>query len=460
MAYELAAARILAPSIGSSTYVWTSVIGVIITALSLGYAFGGKFADARVKPLDVSWLLLASAFGVVFSLLFTPQVLSLLSTTIPDPRFQGLFAALLLFAPASFVLGAISPYLVRLRVASLETSGESVALLSALNSVGGIVGTFAAGFIFFGFIGSKETVVIVAGILLLSSWLVLPKVGVKNRVVATILITLLSALPFLMTPQGLVATIDTPSANYRIFDGEYGGESARFLSTGPKGFQSAVFLGVDDLAFGYTKKMAEVVEQLPKKDSLLILGGGAYTLPDYLANEYPNTQIDVVEIDPELENIATQYFQYSQPENVRTFAEDARAFMNKNEQKYDAILVDVYSDISVPFSLVTKEYAEEVKRSLADDGVVIANVIGANSERCAPMLGSIYAAYSSILPESVIFPLTDTSFTQRQNSIQVYGEALQWLDAKDSYSGHIQKGTLYSDNFAPTERLNQLCEIA
>lgn len=460
MAYELAAARILAPTIGSSTYVWTSVIGVIIAALSLGYAFGGKLADARVKPLDVSWLLLASAFGVVLSLLLTPQVLSVLSATVPDARFQGLLAALVLFAPASFVLGAVSPYLVRLRVASLETSGESVALLSALNSVGGIVGTFAAGFIFFGFIGSKETVVVVAAILLVSSWLILPKAGVKNRIIATVLVVLLSILPFMAASRGLVANVDTPSANYRISDGEYGGQPARFLSTGPKGFQSAIYLGVDDLAFAYTQKMADVVEELPKKDSLLILGGGAYTLPGYLAKKYPAAQIDVVEIDPDLEGIAAQYFQYAQPSNVRTYAEDARAFMNKNEQKYDAILVDVYSDISVPFTLVTQEYAHEVRSSLAADGVVIANVIGANTERCAPMLEAIYATYSSVLPESVIFPLTDPSFTRSQNSIQVYGKDLGWLSKEAAYEGTIQQKKPYTDNYAPTERLNQLCEIA
>src|SRR5690606_33252066 len=129
-----------------------------------------KVADARVKPLDVAWLLLASGFGVAITLILAPSLLAVLAESSADPRLQGLFASLILFAPASFILGMISPYLVRLRVASLETSGESVALLSALNSIGGIIGTFAAGFIFFGFIGSRETVIIVTAILLISSW--------------------------------------------------------------------------------------------------------------------------------------------------------------------------------------------------------------------------------------------------------------------------------------------------
>lgn len=460
MAYELAAARILAPSIGSSTYVWTSVIGVIIAALSLGYAAGGKIADARVKPLDVAWLLLMSGFGVALTLILAPTLLELLAGSTADPRLQGLFASLILFAPASFILGMISPYLVRLRVASLETSGESVALLSALNSIGGIIGTFAAGFIFFGFIGSRETIVIVTAILVVSSWLVLPKTSIKQRVIATLIVIVISLLPFFTTPsrEGLVASVDTPSANYQIFDSEYAGEPVRFLSTGPTGFQSGVYLdGRDDLVFHYTQKIAEIVSDMPDKSSILILGGGAFTLPEYLALEYPDTQVDVVEIDPNLEDISAQYFDYSQPQNVTAYAEDARAFLNKSEKQYDAIIVDVYSDTAIPFSLATQEYVQEATKSLSSSGVVIANIIGANSESCAPILGALHAAYTEKLPDSALFAMIEPTLQQRQNIIAVYSKNLSWLDETEVSEVEITPRQPFTDNFAPAERLHQQC---
>lgn len=96
MAYELAASRILAPSIGSSTYVWTCVIGVIIAALSLGYTVGGIIADKRTTPQDIAWLLLASSLGVAMTLVFAIGTLSMLEG-INDARLQGLLASLLLF---------------------------------------------------------------------------------------------------------------------------------------------------------------------------------------------------------------------------------------------------------------------------------------------------------------------------------------------------------------------------
>lgn len=460
MTYELAAARILAPSIGSSTYVWTSVIGVIIAALSLGYAAGGKVADARVKPLDVAWLLLASGFGVAITLILAPSLLAVLAESSADPRLQGLFASLILFAPASFILGMISPYLVRLRVASLETSGESVALLSALNSIGGIIGTFAAGFIFFGFIGSRETVIIVTAILLISSWLVLPKTKLRQRLIATAIVITISLLPFLTTPRrdGLVTTIDTPSANYQVFDGQYGNEPVRFLSTGPTGFQSGVYQdGRDELVFRYTQKIAEIITEMPRKNSVLILGGGAFTLPEYLALEYPGMQVDVVEIDPNLEDISTQYFGYSRPDNITAYTEDARVFLNKNEKQYDAIVVDVYSDTAIPFSLATQEYVQEAVKSLQSSGIVIANIIGANSESCAPMFGALHTAYTQKLPDSALFAMVEPTLQQRQNIIAVYGKSLDWLDKTGESDVAIAKRQPFTDNFAPAERLHQQC---
>ena len=52
MAMEISASRLLAPYFGTSIFVWTNIIGVVMVALSLGYYFGGKLAE--VKPIQ--WL--------------------------------------------------------------------------------------------------------------------------------------------------------------------------------------------------------------------------------------------------------------------------------------------------------------------------------------------------------------------------------------------------------------------
>lgn len=456
MAYELAAARILAPSIGSSTYVWTSVIGVIIAALSLGYAVGGSVADKRVRPEDVAWLLLASASGVLLTLVFAPGTLASLQS-IADPRLQGLLASLLLFMPASFVLGAIAPYLARLRTEGLAHTGRVVASLSAMNAIGGIAGTFCVGFVLFGFIGSRETMIVVVTILAGSSWLIAPLGRLRWRAALTVWITAVGIL-LLATqpPTDITADIDTPSARYQVMDRNIANATVRILATGPMGSQSGVYAnGSRELVFGYTKRMAEVIAQAPHKGSMLVLGGGAFTLPAYLADTYPNSSIDVVEIDPQLTAIAKKYFGYYDRPNVRIVNQDARAFLNTNQKKYDLILVDVYSDTAVPFAVTTRNYAQHLARSTSEHGAAIVNVIGADTRHCAPLLRSVHQSYMTAFSSAKSLPLRDHTFQTVQNIIFVYGQdPLSWLHAPDT---QLEKSISLTDNFAPIERLQQQC---
>lgn len=456
MAYELAAARLLAPSIGSSTYIWTSVIGVIIAALSIGYAFGGTLADKRIKPSDIAWLLLAAAGGVLLTLVFSDGTLRALQN-VSDPRWQGLLASLLLFAPASFLLGVISPYLARLRTESLAKTGRAVASLSAMNAVGGIVGTFCVGFIFFGLIGSRETMLIVAILLAGTSWLILPKERTFRRAAATAWIVFIAALQLMpVLPKGVAADIDTPSSRYQVVKGEYFGAPVRILTMGPRGSQSGVYTnGSTELVFDYTRQMAELVEQAPRKESILILGGGAFTLPAYLADKHGGSHIDVVEIDPELVEISKEYFGYFDRPNVTVHAQDARAFLNTNQKKYDLVLVDVYSDTSIPFAVTTQEYATQLARATKDDSAVIVNAIGANTPACGPLLRSIHGSYLTQFKSYKVQPLRDPEMKGLQNIAITYAHRpLDWIAGPDiKLSGDMK----LTDNFAPLERLQQMC---
>lgn len=461
LAYELVASRILAPAIGSSIYVWTSVIGVIIAALSLGYATGGRLADKRVNPLDIAWLLLASSAAAVVTLLSADGALAAITATRADPRMQGLIAAVVLFMPTSFLLGMISPYLARLKNVSVATTGTTIASLSALNSLGGIVGTFCTGFIFFAYIGSKETLLLVSLLLLAASWLIQPKILFKKRILYTLLIILVAFVAIRITKQSaVVATIDTPSSSYKVIDFNYEGKSIRGIATGPGGIQSGIYRdGSKELAFTYTRKMAELVEQVPQKESILILGGGALTLPQYLANKYPSSKIDVVEIDPKLAPIARQYFNYRDPANVTIISEDARVFLNQNTKQYDVVLVDVYTDTAVPFSLTTVEYTAKLANAVTEDGVVAANIIGALNSGCDDLLSGLHASYVRQFPFYEAYPLRDASLQTTQNIIVAYSKKRLPWPALLTREVKLPTGRTLTDDFSPVERLKQQCEV-
>lgn len=452
MTFELAAARVLAPSIGSSTYIWTSVIGVIIAALSFGYWAGGKLADSRNQLTDLIWICLAIAGSITLTMLNYQSIIETAVQSLTDARVQGVYASIMLFAPTSFLIGLLSPYLVKLKVTSLETSGQSFASLSALESIGGITGTFVTGFILFGYIGAREAFAVVVFLLMITSWLVTPKWKWHQRAIASMVIALLCSIALLSANKG---QIDTASAHYTVFDNVSKGEPVRGVATGPNGTQSGVYINQPDkLLFWYTQRMAEVVDQAPDKERILVLGGGAFTLPQYLAKKYPRSTIDVVEIDPKLADIARQYFFYSDPSNVNLIFADARTYLNESDKRYDVILVDAYSDASVPFSLMTKEYGDRIKHVMADNGVVAVNIIAGMHGACGVLLEALDAPYRQSLSHA-LYKIQNPG-SPKSNMIVAYSaQPVRW---EGSQSLNVQPIAAYTDNFAPVERIQQNCQ--
>ena len=192
MVFELVAARLLAPTIGSSTYVWTSVIGVIIAMLALGVWLGGRLADKRGQLADIAMLLLAAAGAVVLVLLVAVPFLEGLAQFSFDPRIKGVVASILLFAPTSFVLGMIGPYLAKLQVYSLKHTGRLIASIDAMNALGGIFGTFMTGFVLFAIMGSSHMLTALVIVLVAISWVVSPGSLFKVRVVLSLGIVIIA----------------------------------------------------------------------------------------------------------------------------------------------------------------------------------------------------------------------------------------------------------------------------
>lgn len=454
LAYELAAARILAPSIGGSTYVWTGVIGVIIAALSLGFFVGGKVADRRNRATDLVWLLLLASAMATLTLISYDGILQSVVDSVEDNRMQAVIAALILFAPTSFFIGMTSPYLAKLNVQSLKSTGQSIASLDMFNAIGGISGTFITGFVLFGYIGAREAIGLVALLLIAISWLIAPRLNTMKRLVmsAIIFITVLTPAS---TIDGVVS-IDTASANYKVVSGTMNGRFVTGLITGPGAVQSAVYQnGLSDPVFWYTNEMSRLAE-LRQPESILLLGGGAFTLPQHLSEVLPDTQIDVVEIDPKLQGISEQYFNYKSPSNVTEIFTDARTYINQTDKRYDLILVDVYGDASIPFSLITKEYGQALAKRLNPGGVVIANIIAGFKGDCREVFAAVDAAYRTKLPYAQ-YSNESRRQEHRANHVVVYSPKelapITGMRPLPTFGA-----AAYSDNYSPAERLYYQCQ--
>jgi len=453
LTYELAAARVLAPSIGSSTYVWTGVIGVIIAALSLGFYVGGRVADARNRSSDLVWLLLLATIATTGTLLIYESLLDVVVQTFADSRVQAVIAAVILFAPTSFFIGVTSPYLAKLNVTSLRSTGQNVAALDMFNATGGIAGTFVTGFILFGYIGSHQAIGLVAVLLLLVSWLMRPRYEWKKRIFVSVVLLILALTPASVT-QG-ITKIDTASAHYEVIDGYIDNQPVVGLTTGPSGTQSAVYTnGLKEPVFWYTREISRLTVQRQPR-SILLLGGGAFTLPQYLSQQLPDSHIDAVEIDPNLLAISKEYFGYQQPENVTETFTDARAYVNQSQKLYDVVIVDVYGDTSIPFSFMTEEYGRALAKLVASDGMVIVNIIGGFEGACRDAFAAVDAAYRSNLPYAV-YQNESGRLEQRANHVVVYSATPLRIEGFKPLHSFGQ--TAYTDNYAPAERLFYGCQ--
>lgn len=451
MAFEMVAARVAAPTIGSSTYVWTSVIGVIITALSLGFWWGGRLADTRARLHDVAWLSLAAAGAIAAMLVLYPAVLDWLAEqTGWDMRLRAVTAATLLFAPASFLLGTLSPYLARLNIRDIDHAGSAVANLSALNAIGGISGTFLTGFVLFGEIGSRRIGMLLVLLMVACAWAAAAAPRARLAA-ATVAITVLACAP---SATADTIQLDTAAAHYSVQSHYTGPAQTRTLATGPGGYQSAIYLSApDELAFWYTRELAAVVQAAPAPQRIAVLGGGALTLPRALASQHPDSRIDVIEIDGGLAQIAREYFAYNDPPNVRLITADARSYVNTTAEQYDVVLVDVFGDADIPPTFMSREYGVALRRITRPNGIVAVNIIAGTRGDCGQLLAAVAAPYREYFSQArlrVHAPAQDYS-----NIIAVFGETLPTLPGYRSFSQ--PPVAPYTDDFMPAERVQQRC---
>ncbi len=417
MIFEMVGSRVVAPYLGTSIVVWTSLIGIILGSLSLGYFLGGIAADRSLNYKIFSFLFFLSSLFVAITAIFERQVLFFGFVHIKDIRLQSVFAMLLLFAPASLFLGMISPYAVRLKLKNLEQSGRTVGNLYALSTLGSIVGTFSAGFFLIPFFGTKTLLFIIAFILVVVSILLAGKELIVSRTFFSLLILTLIIINFKLYTKGVKAkSVDMDTLYNRLFvyDSVYkDNRPFRMLRWDSYGIQGGMYLDKKDddkvnTVLKIIKDFRLVQFFRPQINKALLLGGGTYTLPGYFLTWSPEAEIDVVEIDPALLSIAKEKFKFKPNKRIHIYHEDARNYLNNNQKKYDVIFMDTFNAyLSYPFHLSTRETVEKIYSSLNDGGVVAANIIASLSGDGSEFLRAEMATYKSIFPFVELYAVED-----------------------------------------------------
>jgi MFS family permease len=157
---------LLAPYFGASTIVWANTIGVVLVALSIGYWFGGRYAD-RHPHLRGLCLLVFAAAALIALIPFAARPFLGFSVDAFDSISVGgflgsLFGVLVLVAVPVTLLGAAAPWAVRLAVADVDRSGEIVGRLYAISTAGSLFGTMASALILIPLVGTQRTFLLFA----------------------------------------------------------------------------------------------------------------------------------------------------------------------------------------------------------------------------------------------------------------------------------------------------------
>lgn len=383
---ELVAGRIMAPYVGVSLYTWTSIIGVVLAGISIGAYLGGILADRYPRQATLGWLLFLSGLG---SFSIAP-----LTNLVGAAQFQStlmlrimILTTVIFFVPST-ILGMISPVVVKLTLNNLDRTGNVVGKIYAFSTLGSIIGTFATGFFLISWMGTRN-ILLTMGIILIVSAFVFGGFFMRRKSLV-IFILIFAPLTWALYDVAFKAPLDASIYYYKESD-YYTIKLKKYDVNKDGRVLHAMILDnlvhslndIEDpryLDYPYIRIYEEVVRwQAGKRPDLkvLFIGGGAYTFPRYMEAEYPRAEIDVVEIDPEITRVTYEYMGLSRNTRIRSFNEDGRWFvMNcKENGKYDFIFGDAFNDLSIPYHLTTKEFAEQLKSIMKPDGILVANLI-------------------------------------------------------------------------------------
>jgi spermidine synthase len=384
MVIELVAGRIMAPYVGVSLYTWTSIIGVVLAGISIGAYVGGILADRFPTPRTLGWLLFLSGVGALSISPLTEAVAHWPIQTSLMLRIL-IVTAVIFFLP-SCLLGMISPVVVRLSLDRVDRSGNVVGKIYAFSTLGSILGTFATGFFLISWMGTRNILLLMAVILIVSS----PFFGgafLKRRVLLILFPALFASL---WAVHDEAFTKPRDESSYYFKETDYYTIELKKMEQDGRTLEKVIldnlihsYVDLEDplhLQYGYEKTYADLVGWKAKANPqfrALIIGGGGYTFPRYLEKKYPAAQIDVIEIDPHLTELAYKYLGLSRNGRIRSFNGDARWFLMNFPERgvYDFIFGDAFNDLSIPYHLTTLEFSSILRSLLKPDGLLMANVI-------------------------------------------------------------------------------------
>lgn len=361
---EIIALRRLVPHLGSAITVTAPTIGFFLLALALGYQAGGKVERNFLARVRLNFLVAAALTGIGLA---GPVVDALFEHVRPLPLAYLLFIAGVV-CPIAWLLGQTVPVLTNLL--RHERAGARSGAALYWSTLGSFLGSLSLSLGVMQWLGVSAAVLMCAGVLLV----LVPFLGDKDHhALRRLPLPALVALAAIGCNVILPQQIETAYATYRVDPVTVPGtKDARVFRSNNSA--SSLIDASEPPRYGhYIERLRAILldEMNLRGRRILVLGGGGFTLSHReMSNDYV-----YVDIDPAIREIAEREFLRERIRG-RFVATDARRFVADTTERFDAIVVDVYSALtSIPAHLVTREFWRGTRAALAPDGVMLANLI-------------------------------------------------------------------------------------
>jgi hypothetical protein len=469
---EIVALRLVGPYVGVTLQVSSSVIGISLAAIAYGTWLGGRLADRYDPRSLLAPALILAAIGT--------------AVTLPLVRWGGeilrggtapavlLLAAMAVFLPA-FLLSAVTPMVVKLQLGDLRRTGRVVGRLSSIGTLGAITATLATGFVFVAAMPSSWIVLTLAGLLAVAGfalgwWLrrrvTLPGQPRTRAVLATIG----------LVGAGLGATAPTPC------DVETAYHCAR-VDNDPKvpGGRTLIlnsarhsYVDLNDpkhLEFAYVQWIGAVTDALRPAGApidALHIGGGGFTVPDYVKATRPGSDQLVLELDGGLVDLDRRKMGLVTSPDLRVRVGDARVGLAAQPSaSADLVVGDAFGYLVVPWHLATREMAADVARVTRADGIYTQNVIDYPPDRfIRAEVATVAAAFphvALVAPQDALDGKIGSNFVIVASKSPLPLAALRdRLDLVDQpvvllegapLNGFIDNAGVLTDDYAPVDQL-------
>lgn len=379
MIVEILGAKLLAPYVGTSHFVWTAQIAITLVALASGYYVGGRWADRSPQLRSLYLALIGAAVYLCGAALLVPRVAY--ACLDRGLAVGSLLASALLFFVPLALLATVGPFMVRVLTHSLQGVGGSVGRLTAVSTLGSVVGTVLIGYVLIPLLPNSLTLILTSGALILLAGFYFLIWGRQTRPLVAVVTALAfgAACGYATGSKRLSAGVNAreiyhANSNFgQLQVLEFRNQPVRYYLNdflvqntydmkSQQGLAAFTYL-LHGLARVYTTNVNDV----------LCIGLGIGIVPMRFARE--GAQVDVVEINPAAVPMARRFFGL-EPERMNMTLGDGRQFVNATKKKYDAIILDAFLGEGSPSHLMTREAFSAMRETLRPNGVLVINCFG------------------------------------------------------------------------------------